>query len=119
MDKKELKLRMGANVRPCRQAIGYTQEELAEICNVSAAFCAQIETGRRMVSLPTLIKLADALHTSVSILIYGTTKDERAMHIMELLNEMPDQDVEYIEKSILLTKDWIAQRADSQAVNSD
>ena len=41
------------------------------------------------------------------------------MHIMELLNEMPNQDVEYIEKSILLTKDWIAQRADSQAVNSD
>ena len=119
MEKRDLMLRMGANVRQCRKAIGYTQEELAEICNVSAAFCAQIETGRRMVSLPTLIKLADAFQTNVGILIYGTAKGERIMHIMEVLNEMPEQDVEYIEKSILLTKDWIAQRADSQAVNSD
>ena len=45
MIKKELSLRMGENVRQCRKDKGYTQEDLAEACNFSAAFCAQVETG--------------------------------------------------------------------------
>lgn len=74
MIKKELSLRMGENVRQCRKDKGYTQEDLAEACNFSAAFCAQVETGSRMMSLPTLVKVSEVLHTTPNILIYGKTK---------------------------------------------
>ena len=77
MIKKELSLRMGENVRQCRKDKGYTQEDLAEACNFSAAFCAQVETGSRMMSLPTLVKVSEVLHTTPNILIYGKTKNER------------------------------------------
>ena len=69
MDKKELRLRMGENVRQCRKDMGYTQEELAEKCDFTAAFCAQVETGVRSVSLSNFITLAEALNTTPSILI--------------------------------------------------
>lgn len=74
MIKKELSLRMGENVRQCRKDKGYTQEDLAEACNFSAAFCAQVETGSRMMSLPTLVKVSEVLHTTPNILIYGKPK---------------------------------------------
>ena len=92
MIKKELSLRMGENVRQCRKDKGYTQEDLAEACNFSAAFCAQVETGSRMMSLPTLVKVSEVLHTTPNILIYGKTKNERIAHIVSMLG-LADNDV--------------------------
>lgn len=107
MDKKELALRMGENVRQCRRDRGYTQEELAEACNVSAAFCAQIETGTRLMSLSTLVKMAEVLKTSPGILIHGKSKNERIEHVANMLNEMTEDEVEYIEDTVLLLQSWL------------
>ena len=98
MIKKELSLRMGENVRQCRKDKGYTQEDLAEACNFSAAFCAQVETGSRMMSLPTLVKVSEVLHTTPNILIYGKTKNERIAHIVSMLDDMSESEISYIEK---------------------
>lgn len=110
-NKNELQQQIGENVRRCRNAKGFTQEKLAEVCNFSAAYCAQIETGKRMMSIPTLVRVADGLQTSADILIHGSTKDGRILHIVKMLESMPNDDLEFIENNILLVCNWLNQKS--------
>ena len=103
-NKNELQLQIGENVRQCRDSKGLTQEELAEICNFSAAYCSQIETGQRMMSIETLVQVAEGL-------IYGNTKDGRILHIVKMLESMPNDDLEFIENNILLVCNWLNQKS--------
>ena len=110
-NKNELQLQIGEKVRQCRDSKGLTQEELAEICNFSAAYCSQIETGQRMMSIETLVQVAEGLQTSADILIYGNTKDGRILHIVKMLESMPNDDLEFIENNILLVCNWLNQKS--------
>ena len=110
-NKNELQLRIGENVRRCRDSKGLTQEKLAEICDFSAAYCSQIETGRRMMSIETLVQVAEGLQTSADILIYGSTKDGRILHIVKMLESMPNDNLEFIENNILLVCNWLSQKS--------
>ena len=95
-NKNELQLQIGENVRQCRDSKGLTQEELAEICNFSAAYCSQIETGQRMMSIETLVQVAEGL---------------RILHIVKMLESMPNDDLEFIENNILLVCNWLNQKS--------
>ena len=55
---------IGARIRRLRKKYGYTQEQLARECGISARTLRRIETGRRA-SIFKEWKLANALHTSV------------------------------------------------------
>ena len=102
---------IGPMIRNERLRKGLTQEELAEICNFSAAYCSQIETGQRMMSIETLVQVAEGLQTSADILIYGNTKDGRILHIVKMLESMPNDDLEFIENNILLVCNWLNQKS--------
>lgn len=109
-DQERIKSANGENVRQCRKDKGYTQEDLAEACNFSAAFCAQVETGSRMMSLPTLVKVSEVLHTTPNILIYGKTKNERIAHIVSMLDDMSESEISYIEETVLLARSWLHKK---------
>ena len=102
---------LGEKIKSTRKERGYTQEKLAEICDFSAAYCSQIETGRRMMSIETLVQVAEGLQTSADILIYGSTKDGRILHIVKMLESMPNDDLEFIENNILLVCNWLSQKS--------
>lgn len=110
MNTKELRLQMGENVRQCRTDRGYTQEVLAEKCGFTAPYCSQIETGARLMSLPKFITLVEALDTTPTVLVYGKSKNERIEHIMNVLSDMSENDVAYVEKMVLLAKDWLNKK---------
>lgn len=78
-NKNELQLQIGENVRQCRDSKGLTQEELAEICNFSAAYCSQIETGQRMMSIETLEFILKQYCIRRNILIAATVQSSRSM----------------------------------------
>jgi len=58
---------IGKRLRAIRQKRGYTQEQLAELADISPQHCSGIETGGAKVSLPALVRLCNAL---------GATPDE-------------------------------------------
>lgn len=60
MDYKEL----GQRIKSARLAAGLTQEQLAEIINLSSGHCAHVERGTTKISLPSLVKIANALNTT-------------------------------------------------------
>jgi transcriptional regulator with XRE-family HTH domain len=60
---------VGARIRKTRKSMGLTQEQLAEICEISAAFEGHIERGTRKLSVDTLVQIANALNVTVDYLL--------------------------------------------------
>ncbi|MFA6092594.1 MAG: helix-turn-helix transcriptional regulator [Elusimicrobiota bacterium] len=60
-EKKKLLADVGSGVRRWRKKAGWTMAQLAEQAGIDTGFLAYIETGRKLPSLTTAAKLADAL----------------------------------------------------------
>ena len=59
-------INLGKNIKYRRKELGYTQQELADILNISLNFMGKIEVAFSKPSLDTVIKIAEALNTTVS-----------------------------------------------------
>lgn len=60
---------LGTKIKAKRRESGYTQEQLAELCDISTGFLGHIENGTRILSLETLYSIACALHVSIDYLL--------------------------------------------------
>lgn len=60
---------IGKRIRSRRKALGLSQERLAELVEISITHMSHIETGSTKLSLPVLIKLANALSCSTDELL--------------------------------------------------
>ena len=57
---------LGADLRKLREATRYSQTEIAEMCGINAATMNRIEVGRFVPKLETLIKIVNALKSTIS-----------------------------------------------------
>jgi transcriptional regulator with XRE-family HTH domain len=64
----------GATVRRLRERRGWTQEQLAEIAEMSATYVGFIERGENVPTLTIIFRLADALMVSPAELIEDAAK---------------------------------------------
>lgn len=62
---------MGARVRLRRQAMGLSLTELARLCGVGQPSLCRVEGGKRAMTLWNMVKLAQALGTTVEWLVTG------------------------------------------------
>ncbi len=60
---------MGQRIKARRKELHLTQEQLAELTGISAAFLGHIERGTRKASLETFCALCEALKVSADYLI--------------------------------------------------
>ncbi|MCL1496337.1 transcriptional regulator [Parasaccharibacter sp. TMW2.1882] len=60
----------GLRVRQLRKDKGLSQEEFASICELDRTYIGGIERGERNPSLKNILKIADALHSTVPELFY-------------------------------------------------
>lgn len=60
---KEFSKKLGNNIRIKRESLKLSQEELADIANVSRAYIGMIERGERAVSLKKLFQVSRALNS--------------------------------------------------------
>ena len=65
----------GATVRITRKTLNMTQEELANTAGINRSHMGQIERGQKSASLPTIDRIAKALHCSPAQLL-DYTKDD-------------------------------------------
>lgn len=54
-------VRLGEQIKLWRQKRGFTQERLAEMVELSPGFISLIETGKKKMSLKTLLLICEAL----------------------------------------------------------
>lgn len=69
MNKNELLKKFGKNVKIERIKRDLTQEQFAEILDVSANYVAYIENGRQNMSLGKILELANALNIPIETLL--------------------------------------------------
>ena len=109
MTKKELK-NMGDRMKSKRLQLGYTQEKVAELTDISFSTYSKIENAIQSPSLDTLIRISIVLDISMDYLIFGNEnikKDiDNISDIITLLQNADFKQVQYVYEllSQLLSK---------------
>ena len=83
---KEINLkleRIGDVIREARLNQGLTQEELAELIDVTPAYIGHIERNQRSFSLQTLVKLATELDIDMNYLFSDSTPSDEEQVIID------------------------------------
>lgn len=73
MEKNDFNREIGGRIRQIREYSHFTREALAEKADISVQFLADIETGRKSMTVKTLKNLADGLSVSCDYILYGNT----------------------------------------------
>ncbi len=69
---------LGQKIRAARMSAGLSQEQLAEMVGLTSQHISHTEVASTKISLPSLIKIANALHTSVDRLLTDSIHDSKA-----------------------------------------
>ncbi|MCI9355429.1 MAG: helix-turn-helix transcriptional regulator [Firmicutes bacterium] len=109
MTKKELKS-MGDRMKSKRLQLGYTQERVAELTDISFSTYSKIENAIQSPSLDTLIRISIVLDISMDYLIFGNENIKKDIDdfsdIITLLQNADFKQVQYVYEllSQLLSK---------------
>jgi len=89
---------LGKKIRAARLEAGLSQERLAEMVGLTSQHISHTEVASTKISLPSLVKIANALHTSIDKLLSDSLYDTKA-HLLgeaEVLLADCDPDETYI-----------------------
>ena len=98
---------IGRRIKAARTRLDMTQERLAEQVNLSPSHLSNIETGTTKVSLPTIVKLANALQVSVDRLLADSVVQSKAVFeedIQTILSDCDDYEIRVIADIAAATK---------------
>lgn len=98
---------IGLRIRELRRQRHWTQAHLAEVSEVEPSNISHIERGATKLSLPTLVRLADALDTTPDVLLYGSLRHTAHITngmINELVSDCTDRELVAIAEIIRTTK---------------
>lgn len=70
-DNKDIRQRIGSELRALRQSKGLTTRELAEKAGIIQSHIVRIENGKYGISIDTLNKLCQSLDAEITITHYG------------------------------------------------
>jgi transcriptional regulator with XRE-family HTH domain len=110
----------GDRIREIREEQGMTQDQLAEETGISKGFLSDVENAKRNVSSDYLLRIANALGSSLDYLLRGdkaTEKRRQPVVIPAALSEAAQQlNLSYHQTLELLTahESVIAKRSNSQ-----
>jgi transcriptional regulator with XRE-family HTH domain len=95
-----IKAIFGANLKHYRKRKDLSQEQLAEMVNITPKHLSTIETGTTFVSAELLERITATLHVSASALFYTVTENMTDESLFGRIDEI-------IEKELLKTSESI------------
>lgn len=96
----ELQNRVAKNLKICRANARLTQEQVAERAGISVPFYANMESGKRLMSIETLVALAAVLGVSTDHILLGEIEDIHIKNINALLRDKPEPFIIKTEKIV-------------------
>lgn len=89
--RKDYKIGMGARLKTCRMCSNLTQENMAELLDISLKHYSEVERGIAGLSIEKLITLSDILGVTTDYLLKGTEdKDQLPYIIVDSYNSCPE-----------------------------
>lgn len=79
---------IGKRIREKRTLLGITQQKLSELSGVEPSNISHIERGATKLSLPTLIKIANALGTSVDELLCDNIYKSKDIFVEQIADQI-------------------------------
>ena len=98
---------IGKRIKAARKEKGYTQEKLASITGLSQPHIGHVEVGKSKVALPALIKIANALDTTVDGLLYDSTQvhvDSYDKEFKDIVDDCTSPQKEHLLEVVKLAK---------------
>lgn len=92
--------KIGTRIREFRNFQKLSREALAEKAGISTQFLADIEGGKKGMTISTLIKLCNALHVSSDSIIFGN-KNVTSPNIDAMLSTLSQEQQQEIEKILI------------------
>ena len=80
MDKNIDYAALGKRIKEKRISEKLTQEQLGEMCELSAAHIGHIERGTRILSVEVLFKIAQVLNVSVDYLLFDSVENDNILN---------------------------------------
>ena len=79
---------MGDRIRTRRKQLGLTQEQLAELADLSQVHIAVVEAGRSGLADDSLIGLSRGLKVSTDYILLGVASDADQSYVMRLMGSL-------------------------------
>lgn len=90
-------IEVGMRIAELRRERGYTREKLSELSDVSVQFLADIEKGRKSMTISTLRKISAALLSTTDYIVNGTPDEDGNSAILSIINTIPDKNKKQAE----------------------
>ncbi len=90
---------VGKRIADLRQKRGFTREKLSELADISVQFLADIEKGRKSMTIATLRKLAAALYVTTDFIVNGAPEQDDNSAIISILNTLSEDNKKQAEIS--------------------
>lgn len=83
---------MGKRIQSRRRQLEYTQEQLAELMNVSIQMVSNLERGNKAIRIENLINLSRILNVSVDYLLTGKQSLDDANELSRQIAQLSERD---------------------------
>lgn len=105
------------NIRQKRRERGWSQEYLAEKCDLSTQYISQIETKKKTASLKALFKIADAFGVSVESITGNTMKSNNPKNyeIDDIFDDLSNYERAVLKDVLLATKKALRENKEMDA----
>jgi len=93
---------LGKNIRTERKKQQLTQEQLSEKAGISSVFLSQIENGKGIPSLETVVSITFALNVSLDYIVLNGRKQSKVLEneLPKLLKKHPNKEKELLIDSL-------------------
>ena len=88
--------KLGKRMKEMRLAKGFSQEQLAEKCNLSTSYISYIETGKKKVNFSQLENLSKELNFTIDVL----SKNEKNLTLNKLIKKCSKKEKLFLDKVI-------------------
>ena len=99
----EFNWEIGGRIAEARRKIGFTQQELAEMIDVSVQFISAVERGINGVRISTLAKICKSLETSADFILFGIEEEpeEERDNIIKLAAMLAEKPLRIKERTYI------------------
>ena len=97
LEKKELNILVGANIKREREKAGLTQDQFSEMLGIGSKSLSAVERGVVGISLTTLLKICDALCVSPNLILRENSVKNNIQSITDQLELLKPSQLEIAE----------------------
>lgn len=91
---------IGKRIYERRRQLGYTQEELAELMNVSIQMISNLERGNKAIRIENLLKICSILNVSTDYILTGKQNELDIKELSDQLQKLSPRDNQMIRQII-------------------